>query len=83
MTNEERRQALANARRKAVQHATEAEAHPFIGPGDDREMALANMWANVAQCLKVGGTDAIPTDGPDGFSDIDSQHLLNHGVITR
>lgn len=80
MTNEERRIALANARRKAVQYAQTSDGHTFIAPQDDRDMALATMWANVAQCLKVGGTDAIPTDGPDGYSD--GIHT-EYGVITR
>lgn len=79
MTNEERRKELARARRKAVEHAVEAETAYDLA-GRAAAMSLATMWAEVAQCLKVGGTDAIPTDGPDGHAD---GGVLNADMITR
>jgi hypothetical protein len=72
VTNEERRVALAMARRKALEHAEIAETQ------DDEalttEMQLAVMWANVASAMKVG--QALEADGvietefhsPDGHA---------------
>lgn len=58
MTNTERRQALAVARRKALTYANEADAFPQEG---SRHVELANMWANVANAMKVG--QALEADG--------------------
>lgn len=74
MNNEQRRQGLSEARRKALDYARSADAFHIVSVGngdgpavDDmmvrrREhlMALATMWANVADALKVGAAD-----GPD------------------
>lgn len=77
MTNEERRQALALARRAALDYANLANA---AGQCDITELdaealaalvgniRLATMWSHVAQCMKVG--NAIETDGADGNGDV-------------
>lgn len=56
MTNEERRLALAKARRKALEWAEHTEEHEC-----DQSIQLANMWANVAGAMKTGG--ALEADG--------------------
>jgi hypothetical protein len=61
MTNRERRQALAQARRKALEYALEADQS--VGARPDL-VDLANMWANVAAAMKVG--QSLEADGPDG-----------------
>lgn len=64
MTNEQRRNALERARRKALEWAERAEegATHKVGTVDpDEAIRMASMWAEVAQALKVGsGSD---TDG--------------------
>lgn len=51
MTNQERRAALATARRYALDHAELAEANAR----DGRDHAkLATMWASIADALKDG-----------------------------
>lgn len=67
MTNEERRQALNEARSKAVEWAEKAEDETTLEYVTDtlkgqEAVAMANMWANVAQALKTG--DAT-SDTPD------------------
>ncbi len=62
MTNEERRQALNEARNKAVEWAVKAQecsAHDYVVVSELGQEAtvMANMWANVAQALKSG--DAV------------------------
>lgn len=80
MTNEERRQALALARRKALDYALLADETGKLDVyelDNDAIMALtgntrlAEMWAQVAQSMKVG--NAIETDG--AYPDV--------GLITR
>lgn len=69
MTNEERRLALAKARRKALAYAEEAD-RAFGASGEDGpEAIMAHMWAAVAEAMKTGG--ALEADGviPD-ISDI-------------
>lgn len=62
MTNEQRRVALALARRKALGYAEEAEAFQDGKFGaDERSIGLANMWANVANAMKVG--QSLEADG--------------------
>jgi hypothetical protein len=63
MTNAERRLALARARRNALEYADVAEQ------AGGTTIALANMWANVAQALKVG--ENLEADGaiPEPISD--------------
>lgn len=70
MTNEERRIALGEARRKALAYATEAEGAQFEDPERmNRLISFANMWARIANALKVGdptgpdATDGVPSDG--------------------
>lgn len=64
MTNEQRREALGRARSKALEWAEKAEkgATHEVGTRDpDEAIRMADMWAAVAQALKVGaGHD---TDG--------------------
>lgn len=83
MTNEERRQALATARRAALEYALLANAagQQDITELDSEALAalvgnirLADMWAHVAQCMKVG--NAIETDGVGGAA-------TEYGLITR
>lgn len=60
VTNEQRREALARARTKALEWAEKAEAAATYDHATDY-MSMASMWAEVAQALKVGaGHD---TDG--------------------
>lgn len=61
MTNEERRQALATARAKALEYAKRADAAYENRGEDGPEVNLANMWAAVAEALKTGG--ALEADG--------------------
>lgn len=62
MTNEERRVALAMARRKALEHAEIADKQDADEVFDlTAEMQLAVMWANVASAMKVG--QALEADG--------------------
>ncbi len=74
MNNTERREALAIARRRALDYAREADIMARIDIANldaDALMALtlnikmADMWAHVAQSMKVG--NAIETDGADGL----------------
>lgn len=97
MTNEERMKFLAKARRKSVEYALAAEASPKgfkteygnIGSpttGFTNNVMMAQMWATVANCLKVGGVEAIATDGPDGvpegvaFADTDRLGRIDGGI---
>lgn len=81
MTNEERRIELAKARRQAVLYAEASES-----PLKQRELALlestcierANMWARVANALKIGAPD-----GPDSVDGHPSGIHTEYGVITR
>ena len=61
MTNEERRVALAMARRKALEHAEIADKQDDEMFDFTAEMQLAIMWANVASAMKVG--QALEADG--------------------
>jgi hypothetical protein len=72
VTNEERRKALAKARENAWNYACSADRH-FDNAGEDGpEANLANMWANVANALKIGeNIDAdgvIPGVDPTGYT---------------
>lgn len=92
MTNAERREALARARRKALDYAEAADRFQIIGFDTDgpsvkdssllrREhlMKLASMWACVAEALKVGSPD-----GPDAVDGHDGAPRPNeYGTITR
>lgn len=65
MTNEERRRALALARRNAIRHALAAE-ELFVGNAEDGpEVAMSQMWSLVAEAMKDG--DPVH-DGPDGIA---------------
>lgn len=77
MTNAERRQELAKARRKAIEYARCAEETDHT---DDPAMftrcrQLADTFALVAQALKVG-----VADGPDA---IDGFELRDADTTTR
>jgi len=72
MTNEERRLALAKARRKALEYAEAADRFPVVDMSGgttteeliqrrEHVMRQANMWANVAEAMKTGG--ALEADG--------------------
>lgn len=76
MTNQERRAALANARRRAVTCAELADGL-FAQRGEDGpEVALAIMWAAVADALKDGN--------PDHDSVVDLEPApFSTGIITR
>lgn len=83
MTNEERRRALALARRNALRHALKAE-ELFAGSSEDGpEVGMSQMWSLVAETMKDG--DPVH-DGPDGVHDweeVDAQHLVNQGLSRR
>lgn len=55
MTNAERRIALTKARRKALEYALAADL-TSSGHDKDRYVQMANMWANVAEAMKVGSS---------------------------
>lgn len=81
MTNEERRQALATARRKALEYALHADSHDYRKRGpENTSIIMADMWAHVAQAMKVG--NAIETDGADGNGDVltrgGDDYLVSH-----
>jgi hypothetical protein len=74
MTNEQRKIALAKARRLALEYAEMADAMTGRAQGSiyqpeadsnpaafDRCAKLADMWAHIAQCMKTGG--AFEADG--------------------
>jgi hypothetical protein len=70
LTNDERRIALAMARRKALEYAEMADNIYTNRSEDGPEANLASMWAAVAIALKVGDNldadgvyNALPTDG--------------------
>jgi hypothetical protein len=70
VTNEERRQALAMARRNALEYAKSAERLFGDSGMDGPEANMANMWANVANAMKVGtNIDA------DGVYDLPTTYL--------
>lgn len=86
MTNEERREALNEARAKALQWATYAERNfqrePY-GSGNQHRIELAKMWAQVADAMKDG--DPVH-DGPDGASAFAPPSPVldtEYGTITR
>lgn len=66
MTNEQRRSVLAQARTRAAYWAEQAEeAYRLRTAGDDHTaecIALASMWATVANALKVGSDIADRAD---------------------
>lgn len=90
MTNQERRAALAEARKKAVQYARAADRFKLLtvdGVGEpevvestlkrrEHIMQLASMWAHVADALKDGDPahDSVVDLEPAPFST---------GIITR
>lgn len=81
MNNQERREALAMARRKALDYAREADCHAILGDSADHaalsfNIKMADMWAHVAQSMKVG--NAIETDGADG-----NPYDSDLGIVTR
>lgn len=67
MTNEERRVALAKARRMALMAAEVAQGASdktwgdFTGEYVDHHIKMANMWAHVANAMKVG--QSLEADG--------------------
>ncbi len=63
MTNAERREALNRARTMAYEYAKIADRHYGETSEDGPEVALAAMWARVAEAMKDG--DPVH-DGPDG-----------------
>lgn len=73
MTNEERRVALATARRKALEYAMAAETDPTASLREEAR-ALADMWANIANAMKVG--QALEADGV-------LEHPSHPDIITR
>lgn len=82
MTNEERRDALNTARRKALRHAVTAEDYDFESyPGQfTQHVRLAEMWAHVAQSLKDGDPKH---DAPDGKPIASPVLNTEYGVIER
>lgn len=81
MTNEERRVALAKARRKAMEYADAADKVYDKLAEDGPEAQLANMWANVASAMKVGHSleaDGVIPDPADIATD-----GLGYPIITR
>lgn len=80
MTNEERRRALALARRNALRHALAAEELYAGSSEDGPEAIMSQMWSAVGEIMKDG--DPVH-DGPDGYPEVDAQHLASHGVIVR
>jgi hypothetical protein len=73
VTNEERRRALAKARSKALEYAEQTEVTNYDDAYEfSRSRALACMWANVANALKIGeNIDAdgvIPGVDPTGYT---------------
>lgn len=61
MTNNERRIALAKARRAALECAEAADRNPRGSEAQADYCALATMWAAVAEAMKVG--DSMEADG--------------------
>lgn len=62
MNNTQRREALAEARAHALEHARNAEGGKgTAGPRWQTAIELASMWANVANAMKVG--QALEADG--------------------
>lgn len=62
MDNQQRRVALATARRKCLEYAELAEKPDFDGNINRQSMIeRANMWANIANAMKVG--QSLEADG--------------------
>jgi hypothetical protein len=91
VTNEERRRALAVARRKALTYANEADLLAGVGEYNTVELnaaiKVANMWANVAAAMKVG--QALEADGVIPEPTTDPVHMpigpihITDGLETR
>lgn len=88
MTNEERRRALALARRKALDYALLADETGQLDVSQldsDALMALtgntrlAEMWAQVAQSMKIGqamGADDVDGSGDGAFDFADGSRII-------